>query len=196
MRRPARSPAPLTMRPSDGHRRRFHHQPYRDGELVGCVDEFLPERPWRVDDRSLGNFASHRRGRAEHQFLSVARQFAIDGNPGDASRHHHARQQHVGPGRLRIRLPRSNPAGDSLGNPGGEDNYALARNLGLTLRIDNLATATANLMTTAQTTEAANSAKYQWRSIPSIRRQHRRRNDRESDDRGLGSIHHRRRRGL
>ena len=33
------------------------------------------------------------------------------------------------------------PAADNLGNagnPGGEDNYALARNLGVTLRIDNL----------------------------------------------------------
>ena len=47
------------------------------------------------------------------------------------------------------------------GNPGGEDNYALARALGLTLRIDNLATATANLMSTAQSTETANSAVYQ-----------------------------------
>lgn len=54
----------------------------------------------------------------------------------------------------------SHPSGDSLGNPGGEDNYALARALGLTLRIDNLSTATQNLMTTAQTTETANSATY------------------------------------
>ena len=46
------------------------------------------------------------------------------------------------------------------GNPNGEDNYALARNLGVTLRIDNLRTATTNLMTTAQTTSASNSATY------------------------------------
>jgi Flp pilus assembly protein TadG len=46
------------------------------------------------------------------------------------------------------------------GNPNGEDNYALARNLGVTLRIDNLTTATQNLMTTAQTTAASNSAQY------------------------------------
>jgi len=46
------------------------------------------------------------------------------------------------------------------GNPGGEDNYALARNLGVTLRIDNLRTATQDLMTTAQSTETANSAVY------------------------------------
>jgi putative Flp pilus-assembly TadE/G-like protein len=46
------------------------------------------------------------------------------------------------------------------GNPGGEDNYTLARNTGVTLRIDNLMTATQNLMTTAQTTETSNSATY------------------------------------
>src|SRR3984957_11663488 len=38
------------------------------------------------------------------------------------------------------------------GNPGGEDNYALARALGVTLRIDNLRAATQTLMTTAKTT--------------------------------------------
>jgi Flp pilus assembly protein TadG len=46
------------------------------------------------------------------------------------------------------------------GNPSGEDNYALARSLGVTLRIDNLMTATQNLMSTAQTTETTNSAVY------------------------------------
>lgn len=52
------------------------------------------------------------------------------------------------------------PSCDSLGNPGGEDNYQLARNLGVTLRMDNLVTATQNLMSTAQTTENTNSASY------------------------------------
>ena len=47
-----------------------------------------------------------------------------------------------------------------LGNPGGEDNYALARNLGVTLRIDMMAQAAANLMSTATTTEAANNNTY------------------------------------
>lgn len=46
------------------------------------------------------------------------------------------------------------------GNPSGEDNYTLARNLGVTLRIDNLMTATQNLMTTASSTESSNSAVY------------------------------------
>jgi Flp pilus assembly protein TadG len=54
----------------------------------------------------------------------------------------------------------SDPAADNLGNPGGEDNYALARNLGVTLRIDNLRTAAQQLMTTAQSTEVTNHAKY------------------------------------
>ena len=47
-----------------------------------------------------------------------------------------------------------------LGNPGGEDNYALARKLGVTLRIDMMAQAAANLMSTATTTEAANNNTY------------------------------------
>ena len=52
------------------------------------------------------------------------------------------------------------PQDDNLGNPGGEDNYALARNLGVTLRIDLMAQAAANLMTTAASTEAANNNTY------------------------------------
>jgi Flp pilus assembly protein TadG len=55
----------------------------------------------------------------------------------------------------------SNPSADGLGNPGGEDNYQLARNLGVTLRIDNLVTASENLATTAQTTETTNHASYE-----------------------------------
>jgi Flp pilus assembly protein TadG len=55
----------------------------------------------------------------------------------------------------------SNPSGsDNAGNPNGEDNYALARSLGVTLRIDLVNTATQNLMTTAQTTEEQNHAVY------------------------------------
>jgi hypothetical protein len=54
----------------------------------------------------------------------------------------------------------SHPSADNLGNPGGEDNYALARNLGVTLRMDNLQTATTNLMSTAASTEVTNSAVY------------------------------------
>jgi Flp pilus assembly protein TadG len=71
----------------------------------------------------------------------------------------------------------SNPAKDNLGNPsnvactgagyanpsfptGGEDNYALARCLSVTLRIDNLNAAAQNLMTTAQQSETTNNATY------------------------------------
>jgi Flp pilus assembly protein TadG len=71
----------------------------------------------------------------------------------------------------------TNPAGDNLQNPshitcvgdavpnqsfpsGGEDNYALARCLGVTLRIDNVNAATTNLMSTAQTTAATNYTTY------------------------------------
>lgn len=53
-----------------------------------------------------------------------------------------------------------NPSADNLGNPGGEDNYTLAKNLGVKTRIENLATATQALMSTAASTEAANNATY------------------------------------
>jgi Flp pilus assembly protein TadG len=48
----------------------------------------------------------------------------------------------------------------TLGNAGGVDNYALARNLGVTLRIDLMAQAAANLMSTAATTQAKNNNTY------------------------------------
>ena len=51
-------------------------------------------------------------------------------------------------------------SGDVAGNPGGEDNYALARSLGVTLRIDLVQQATANLISTAASTEAINKAVY------------------------------------
>jgi Flp pilus assembly protein TadG len=61
----------------------------------------------------------------------------------------------------------SDPAKDNLGNKNTQgkvdstiDNYQLARNLGVTLRMDLLTSATSNLMTTAQTTEESNNAKY------------------------------------
>jgi Flp pilus assembly protein TadG len=52
------------------------------------------------------------------------------------------------------------PAADNLGNPGGEDNYALARNLGVSLRIDLVNQATSNLMSVAQTTAIQNHTGY------------------------------------
>jgi Flp pilus assembly protein TadG len=57
----------------------------------------------------------------------------------------------------------SDPAGENpaLGNPNGEDNYQLARNLGVTLRIDLLRTAAQNLMTQAKSTETTTNATYQ-----------------------------------
>ncbi|MFZ2007529.1 MAG: pilus assembly protein TadG-related protein, partial [Stellaceae bacterium] len=54
----------------------------------------------------------------------------------------------------------TNPSADNLGNPGGEDNYALAQSLGVTLRMDNLQSATTSLMSTAKTTATSNSAIY------------------------------------
>src|SRR5262249_24988960 len=50
----------------------------------------------------------------------------------------------------------THPSSDNLGNPNGEDNYALARNLGVTLRIDLLRQPVQNLMSTAQSAETTN----------------------------------------
>jgi len=55
----------------------------------------------------------------------------------------------------------THPSSDNLGNPGGEDNYQLARNLGVTLRIDLLGEAAQSLMATAKTTEQSTTASYQ-----------------------------------
>jgi Flp pilus assembly protein TadG len=55
----------------------------------------------------------------------------------------------------------SNPSADNLGNPNGEDNYTLAKNLGVVTRIQNLASATQSLMTTATATEGSNTTQYQ-----------------------------------
>lgn len=59
----------------------------------------------------------------------------------------------------------TNPSADNLGNPNDsngnpEDNYTLAKNLGVTTRIQNLATAAASLMDTASTAATSNNAAY------------------------------------
>lgn len=54
----------------------------------------------------------------------------------------------------------TDPAADNLGNPGGEDNYTLARNLGVTLRIDLVNQAVQNLMSSAASTGAQNHTTY------------------------------------
>lgn len=54
----------------------------------------------------------------------------------------------------------TNPSVDKLGNPGGIDNYQLARNLGVALRIDNVRSAVQNLTTTAKSVMQTNKAKY------------------------------------
>jgi hypothetical protein len=54
----------------------------------------------------------------------------------------------------------SHPSSDNLGNPNGEDNYALAQSLSVPLRMDLVRQASQNLMTTAQTTEATTTASY------------------------------------
>jgi Flp pilus assembly protein TadG len=55
----------------------------------------------------------------------------------------------------------SNPSADNLGNPGGEDNYTLAQNLGVVTRMENLASATQSLMSTASSVEGSDSTQYQ-----------------------------------
>jgi Flp pilus assembly protein TadG len=55
----------------------------------------------------------------------------------------------------------SDPAADNLGNPGGVDNYTLAQNLGVVTRMQNLATATQALMSSAASMEGSNNQQYQ-----------------------------------
>jgi Flp pilus assembly protein TadG len=55
----------------------------------------------------------------------------------------------------------SDPAADNLGNKGGVDNYTLAQNLGVVTRMQNLATATQALMSSAASMEGSNNQQYQ-----------------------------------
>ncbi|MDX7953852.1 pilus assembly protein TadG-related protein [Lichenihabitans sp. Uapishka_5] len=54
----------------------------------------------------------------------------------------------------------SNPAADNLGNPNTIDNYQLARNLGVTIRMDLVTKATQDLMDYATSVATSNSATY------------------------------------
>lgn len=56
----------------------------------------------------------------------------------------------------------TNPSADNLGNPGGpsQDNFALARSLGIPLRMDLVTSAVQNLMTTASATSKSTGAIY------------------------------------
>jgi Flp pilus assembly protein TadG len=56
----------------------------------------------------------------------------------------------------------ANPSADNLGNPGGEDNYALARALGLTLRIDEVGQAAAAMVGSAISTMSQNTSNWGW----------------------------------
>ena len=97
----------------------------------------------------------------EHQFLPIARQFTVDEYCCDHRRHQHHGGQHIGARRLRVRLSRIPPVRRTISAiPHGEDNYTLAANLGVTTRIENMATATQALMTTASTIEATNNVAY------------------------------------
>ncbi len=55
----------------------------------------------------------------------------------------------------------AHPASDRLENPGGQDNYALARDLGVSLRIDLVALSMAQLINTAAAMATANHTIYQ-----------------------------------
>jgi Flp pilus assembly protein TadG len=89
--------------------------------------------------------------------LDASPSMAIAGTPDDiATMVSHTASQ----GGCAFACHESHPVDDNLGNPGGEDNYALARNLGVTLRIDLMAQATAALMTTAKASETAGKNTY------------------------------------
>lgn len=111
---------------------------------------------WHIDGTSAAS-ASGAPNINFYLLLDDSPSMAIAGTPaGVATMVSHTSSQ----GGCAFACHETNPAADNLGNPGGEDNYALARNLGVTLRIDLLAQAAANLMTTAQTTETANHNTY------------------------------------
>jgi Flp pilus assembly protein TadG len=55
----------------------------------------------------------------------------------------------------------TNPSVDNLGNAGGVDNYTLAQQLGVVTRMQNLASATQSLMSSAQAMEGSNHQQYQ-----------------------------------
>ena len=54
------------------------------------------------------------------------------------------------------------PQADNLGNPNGEDNYTLARNLGVSLRIDLVNSATQSMLSSATTAGSTNHATYNF----------------------------------
>jgi hypothetical protein len=56
----------------------------------------------------------------------------------------------------------THPSSDNLGNPGGIDNYQLARNLNVTLRMDLVKSATQSLMDTASSSASKSGANYRF----------------------------------
>ena len=92
----------------------------------------------------------------------------------------------------------SNPSADNLGNPGGIDNYALAQKLGVVTRIQNLASATQSLMSTATASEGTNTQQYQMAiyTFADSGTQHDPASDFESRERENGGGQYQRGRGL
>jgi Flp pilus assembly protein TadG len=66
------------------------------------------------------------------------------------------------PGGCAFACHQKNPSGhgDNLGNPGGVDNYTLARSLGIVLRLDLVNLAAQDLVTNATATQGINNASY------------------------------------
>lgn len=94
-----------------------------------------------------------------YMLLDTSPSMEIAATTGDIAKMVNATQ---GQGGCAFGCHESNPAADNLGNPGGEDNYALARNLGVTLRLDLVNQATQHLMSVAQQTSTDTGAKYQF----------------------------------
>ena len=89
--------------------------------------------------------------------LDTSPSMAIAGTPAGITTMVNATQSQGG---CAFACHETHPSSDNLGNPGGEDNYQLARNLGVTLRLDLMTQAVANLMTTATTMENKNNNVY------------------------------------
>jgi Flp pilus assembly protein TadG len=84
--------------------------------------------------------------------LDSSPSMAIAGTPSDITKMVNATQSQGG---CAFACHEVNPSADGLGNPGGVDNYALARNLGVTLRTDLLGAAITDLTNTAYTNQTA-----------------------------------------
>ena len=99
--------------------------------------------------------------RTEHQFLShqLDNSPSMDITPATTSGINTMVANTSAQGGCALACHETNPtSGDVAGNPGGEDNYTLAKSLGVVTRVQNMATATSSLMSSATQMMTTNNA--------------------------------------